>query len=180
MLTQLTAKKFKGSVEWLSFHDEDRQGKLRFASYIILISNLPTFSMLHNVDQPKGWNPVSEQYDVYRWINLNAITVLTTLGISNVSPSKSFNFLFRTSHLAKKNGLESDRPLLDAVYFALSLVVLSADQAHEEKRISLLHQSFILRNRDQSQQFWLWMVTNKNHKYLLSSIPWICIFIELY
>ena len=92
MLTQLTAKKFKGSVEWLSFHDEDRQGKLRFASYIILISNLPTFSMLHNVNQPKGWNPVSEQYDVYRWINLNAITVLTTLGISNVSPSKSFNF----------------------------------------------------------------------------------------
>lgn len=66
---------------------------------------------------------------------------------------KVSTFLFRTSHLAKKNGLESDRPLLDAVYFALSLVVLSADQAHEEKRISLLHQSFILRNQDQSQQF---------------------------
>ena len=77
--------------------------------------------MLNRVDRPKGWNPVSEQYDVYSWTSLDAITVLTRLGISSVSPVSTF--LFRTRHLAKKTdwkqNQESGQPLLGAVYFAL-------------------------------------------------------------
>ena len=63
--------------------------------------------MLNSVDLPKGSNPVSEQYDVYSWTSLDAITVLTTLGISNVSPSDSLNFFVPYATSCKKDGLET-------------------------------------------------------------------------
>ena len=69
------------------------------------ISKLLTFSILNGVDRPKGSNSVSEQYDVYSWTSLDAITGLTTLGISNVSPSESLNFFVPYATSCKKDGL---------------------------------------------------------------------------
>ena len=63
--------------------------------------------MSNSVNRPKGWNPVSEQYNVYSWTSLEAITVLTTLGISSVSPSESFNFFVPYATSYRKDGLET-------------------------------------------------------------------------
>ena len=90
-------------------HSKDHQWNcLNYASRgFLLFSKLLTFSMLNSVDRPKGWNPVSEQYDVYSWTSLGAITFLTTLGISSVSPSESFNFFVPYAKSCKKDGLET-------------------------------------------------------------------------
>ena len=89
--------------------DKDHQWNcLNYASRdFLLFSKLLTFSMLNSVDRPKGWNPVSELYDVYSWTSLGAITFLTTLGISSVSPSESFNFFVPFPKSCKKDGLET-------------------------------------------------------------------------
>ena len=50
---------------------------------------LVTLRMFNRVDLPMGSNPDSAQYDWYKLVRRDATTVLTTFGISIVSPSDS-------------------------------------------------------------------------------------------
>lgn len=115
--------------------------------------------MLNSVDLPKGSNPVLEQYDVYRWTSLDAITVLTTLGISNVSPSDSLNFFvpYATGNKIKK--------VIDLCWV---------------QPTSLYLWWFYLLTRFIKKSVFSCFINSPFCKYLLSGIPWICLFIELY